>query len=422
MEVKRQIDAIVEIFRNVFEINQKKLIDFLKDNNYEISAATLNRTLKNPEAHLLKSRRIISICDKYLHDYNYEYNYIQKKYLRISHHAKSKLELFYNTKWYLFFFEYDENKQSGIGRANIEITEKGVVKLQNVPKSGATNYLGYSSIHLNNNNLLLQLNTEETNEKHLFINIIINEGSIYNLNVGLYTNIGADGTLFSGTVILLKTEEHTLQPKLFLFNSPDINEIDMDIRQFFRNKHQNEIKVTTNITSTTELHKFLEKNAKKRRAFLHDSYYQYDIYITVAIDSKDKTKVKDEINSIKQIIETIKEKTGFTRIYFANSEIDGEWLKSADILLNEATEAIEKSKYFIFIQLDPVAKGLLETGYALQKCRSLLFVKGQEQNLPFLLQKASNLHSKFSVRTYAFNDLEHLSRLISANGIKLFEE
>jgi len=44
-----------------------------------------------------------------------------------------------------------------------------------------------------------------------------------------------------------------------------------------------------------------------------------------------------------------------------------------------------------------------------------------DENLPYILQRAANLHNKFSIKIYNFATVEELKTIIEHNKIDLFE-
>ena len=181
----------------------------------------------------------------------------------------NKLELYFNTTWYLYFY-YEENfTVPKIGRAILEIGEnRKDVKLINFSDSESNDYSGVVSLDKSQIVLIFDLKTNQTREKWLHMKVSINTGMLPEIALGQYSNLG-DGaiSLVAGTIILEyipPEKRNELIAKPFEVSDPQFLEIHPGIKRYLREKKRNYFKTKAQIFTKEKLLKFVNEYANYR--------------------------------------------------------------------------------------------------------------------------------------------------------------
>jgi hypothetical protein len=173
-----------------------------------------------------------------------------------------KIKQFYNTHWWLYFFDYDDHNRVGrLGRAVLTISDKHHAEIQNVSSETATHYRGRVEVDNTNQHLFFDFTSSETNEKHLRISVFVGNGKCYPLATGVYMNINARNSMPTGTVIMEQVTDttiiETMKPILVDFDKAEEQGIHKNIVTFFIEREKNYLKAPHGILTINDLGKWL---------------------------------------------------------------------------------------------------------------------------------------------------------------------
>lgn len=183
-----------------------------------------------------------------------EYDTVQTKHLKITQ--------FYNTHWWLYFYDYDDNKRMGrLGRAVLAIGENDQAEIQNVESETATHYKGKVEVDNTNQHLFFDFTSDLANEKHLRISVFVGNGKCYPLAVGTYMNITAQNTMPAGIVVIEQVIEPDkiaeMKPMLIEFDQATQFGVHESIITFLQEREKNYIKAPQGILAIKQLDRWL---------------------------------------------------------------------------------------------------------------------------------------------------------------------
>jgi len=437
-ELQKKISAALNLMKEKHDLTQEDIAAKLSERGYRISSSELSRAKidsKSEKLGLPKLKKISAELDKFIADdfgyvYNFEQNIYSKK--RQSTETKLKLKEYYNTKWWFYSYLHAQsigNHKDVISKAILHISENGNVELQNINMENSTDYVGILELLENQVNIVFHLRTKHTHEKNLIINVFIGEGRVYPIATGLYQNIDLKGAVVGGTVIMELIPSNLPAEQLFtdyyeLGSEKCKTQLNPLVRQFLASKTQNYIKVTTGLVTYDNIHDFLKKNEIRRKTYVHEGDYDYDIFISSPMKSLDDQHYTSLRNDIINMIDKLKSACQFDQIYYAGMNLDSQekfYLPWVTFRVNMA--ALERSKYIVLIYPEKVVSSvLIEIGWAVKSSKPcLLFVKNRK-DLPHIMQQGGEIDDYTNIRILEYTDNSHILKIIENNGRKLFGE
>jgi nucleoside 2-deoxyribosyltransferase len=148
---------------------------------------------------------------------------------------------------------------------------------------------------------------------------------------------------------------------------------------------------------------------------------KYDLFLAspMAAFGNDEEYQRDRDNVLK-IINAFKQEARFESVVYAGTEIKSvKDFDAADLSVNQDFQKLVESKYFVLLYPKKIASSVLvEAGWALALGKPSVYFVDNYDDLPFLLQKASQAFS--SVRTYDKCDTDIIIKLIKRHRADLF--
>jgi len=412
-QIRRQITELLALLKKERKLTQDAVVELTGKVGRKISSSILSRAKnKTNSKQVLSTNRLLVVLEALEK---------VKTYVEDVQGVSSvkKLNDFFDTKWWLYFFVDDTSNKSdsyGIGRTCLYIKKSGEVFLKNLNISGRTDYIGTVSLPAPEY-LLFSLQTKNTGEKSLNMRIIIGRGDIYPINMGMYSNITSVGKVVSGSVMLQRFTGDSKEFKPFFFknNSADYEQLEPNIRKYFSCKWQNYLKATNGISTLEDLRGFHNRNSKKSHVkFFHSFDFRYEVFIGAPMTSVSPEVYAELRSHILEII-TILKSLGVKHIYYAGENLENQSsFKAPDVVYKNNFEALRESKNVLFIypkNLVSTSSVLLEVGWALSlEKRSIMFIQ-ERKNLPSMLH--NKLPLNFSI--YTFSGYDKIKQLLSNN-------
>lgn len=245
--------------------------------NPKIQIRTLENNLK--ESELPYHDKMRNLFSMYVYEMLFEHSISYHENLddeqkslpkkRQQEGLSKKIEQFYNTYFWVYYFHYEEGeKNHKIGRAVLIIENKDEVTLKNVEDETATDFIGFLEMENNSQHLYLDLKTIQTKEKHLRITVFIGSGKVYPLLLGVYTNIYGNNSMVAGSIVLEKVNDisiiQKMKPTSHLISEAVKHGVDKNIVKFLKKREQNFIKTPSGILTKVKLEEWKKiKDSKK---------------------------------------------------------------------------------------------------------------------------------------------------------------
>jgi nucleoside 2-deoxyribosyltransferase len=148
---------------------------------------------------------------------------------------------------------------------------------------------------------------------------------------------------------------------------------------------------------------------------------KYDVFLAspMAAFGNDEEYKQDRENVLK-IINALKQECRFDSVVYAGKEIESVHdFDAADLSVNTDFQNLIESKYFVLLYPKKIASSVLvEAGWALALGKPSVYFVGDRDDLPFLLQQASQAFS--SVKTYDKCDTNSIINLLKRHRADLF--
>ena len=404
---------------NVKKFGTTTICNIRKGRSNAIKAKQLARYLKEYFAFLDQSESV-EACERE------EKNDHKKKN---SSETSQKLALYIRKSFYLYFYDAVKSGEEGVlARAVLHIQDfhsdyELNVKLIN--SEGGTDYSGTVRLHISQNYLIFLLQTQDTKEKNLHINVIIKPEQVSELAVGVYCNIDDAGALRAGSIILEcldEKEKDNSKPMPLYDYTDEYKALDINIKRFLGKKELNYLKVTKGIFNIKGLESFFSKQEKKtpklpatagdvKKVFLAAPMYSLNFSQALAY-----VTFRREMLQIAAMLERIlSSKKQACEVHYVGSErmTESDFFHPS-AALKYSVEKLNDTDCFILIYPENLPSSILvEAGWALAKDKSCLFFVHQNAQLPYMLQNASE-YAK--VRTVKYNHYEEILKFIEKHG------
>ncbi len=343
---------------------------------------------------------------------------------------ENKKELFYSTKWFLYYFEEDDvSKERGVAQAILTIDEEGEVEIENIEKVNGADYQGSFEI-VDKQYLFMNLFTKRVSEKRLHIRLFIGVGMSYPIYMGLYTNITGRGSINAGTLLLesIKDKNKNIAPVWHKPKGQEIEGLDIDVIRFFSNKNLNQLKIPNDILTKKELKSWLDKKederAIRKKRLMTKKDFKYDVFVSSPMASVPEGEYETMREATLAVINALKEHCGFSSFYYAGRNIETtDDFEANDLSLEIDLEALNDSKIFLMIYPEPlVSSVLVEAGWALQSKKPSFYCVKTKKNLPFLLENAEGARKDVNVRIVEYDgSIDHLVKTLVEYRSILFD-
>lgn len=334
-----------------------------------------------------------------------------------------KIELYYNERFYVYFFDVEDvTKRPGISRAILSIgRNENEAYIKNVDLGLSTDYKGEVSIHASGQHIIFNLKTQKTDEKNLYMNFIISPEVIPPIALGEYCNIDKKGALIAGSLILehikdTPNNKEDSEAKTFFVDTPEYKDLNPHLRRFLFRKEQNYMKVTTGIFSYKDLEEFfIRQKYKKRNVNYPDTIS--GIFVSAPMNSIPEEYPDFRVDVIKLTTE-LRKLLG-CEVYFAGEHLtDNRESIYPPLSFKRNFNNLEKLDKFILIYHKKITSSVLvEVGWALKAEKSCIFFVRDEQDLPFLLRNIE--YPK--VRVIPYKSVNHIIKLFSNNKEEMFK-
>jgi len=173
-----------------------------------------------------------------------------------------------NTRWWLYYHEVYEGDQrsSGLVRAILQLLPFGKARITNTQLSDDFTelkevYTGrYEMYSSNEDYIRMQFKLEKTGKHDLTIVVYVGTSDRATIVLGHYHNLSR--TLYSGPILLQRIKKQgRLKPQFFKrSDEEDLQEIDQEIWEFFRDKSRRRTSVPNMVTDLNTLKQFLDRH------------------------------------------------------------------------------------------------------------------------------------------------------------------
>ncbi len=258
----------IHVFKELPEDKRKESLEryiIEKKANPKIGLRTLETHLLNKS--MPRANKILNAFSIFVYDSLFEQSFIendtnlkviQSKSKVSPKNLTQKLEQFYDSHFWVYYFHYDEDNFShNIGRAVLKIQDENKVLLNNVEAETATDFAGSMEIENGGQHLYFDLKAVNTREKHLRITVHIGFGRVHPLLMGVYTNIYANNSMVAGSIVLEKVNDiltiQNMKPQCFFIDEDIGNHISPSIVNFLRERAKNFLKTPAGIFTLSKL-------------------------------------------------------------------------------------------------------------------------------------------------------------------------
>lgn len=420
-ELHKEVKKLYDIIKNEHGTTAEQFAQWVKDRGKKtsgFSAATISHIYTGNGAIKDKNKveEYCKLCKEFIEGIEQGTIKVQSS---ISISKKSKLSLYLNRNYYLYFFETRKAKDDNfIGRVVLKIgaTENEVHIYNSIEgeRDNSTNYKGTIMMHPNNDNhIILRLQTTEFAEKDLKIIFrVLNEKETKYM-IGGYMNIDRELSVIMGTIIAERTQVDDPKPEVIRPQSETYEKLSPHIKKFLYFKDKNFIKIRSKgIFSDNDFVEFF--NEQEKKSVVKSNTGEGKIFVAYPMSSI--PNFEDFNIVIKDISEHLQTVFNVT-VYFAGNKMTSKNdLKPPLLVISESKELLDNCDKFLMIFPQSTASGcLIELGYAIAAKKPCTIFYKNLDDLPYMLRDEINLVKKFS-----YKDDDDLIQKIQKIGLKLF--
>lgn len=415
-EVCQAIDNLWEDY----SVTQKDLADWIKKekNIIGFSQSTITNLRTKAEGQGLKIKQLLGYIGECRATLSI------KKPDKMPLEINKKLKIYLNQTFYLYFFAIiAKNGDACIARAIVRIgATPDDITIDNAGEDYSTNYKGSVSILKSEHYLVFKMHTPTTGEKNLNAIFRVGADRIFPYAIGCYSNIGTDGAIVAGTLVLehYTGENSELLKGEILYPCTDsYKNVSDNVKKFFRYRTNNFIKLRTKGIFTEEGFDefFREQQAKKSTNYRLHHTAANDIFIAFPMTN---------FEGFESLNQTLKRVAALLRdIYNCNVFFAGEkYQTKSDIMPSSVTvqdnlqELRNASRFILVYPESTLSSALFEAGWALAENKPSVFLYRDINHLPSVLQHLPNQN----VRLLKYDSDEDMYAIIKKVGTKLFPE
>lgn len=162
----------------------------------------------------------------------------------------------------------------------------------------------------------------------------------------------------------------------------------------------------------------------KERIEIALNRYKYDVFVAAAMAGHNgDAEYTENRNTVLAMIEVLKQRCGFDSVFYAGMNMATmEDFDPEELALRKDMAALRESRYFIlFYPKKIVSSVIYEAGWALILGKPSIYIVGDDQDLPFLMQEASQAFVERRVRIFECANQASLLERLTAYGTELFD-
>ncbi|KRD77263.1 alpha/beta fold hydrolase [Lysobacter sp. Root983] len=152
--------------------------------------------------------------------------------------------------------------------------------------------------------------------------------------------------------------------------------------------------------------------------------FKYDVFVAAAMAGHSgDAEYADNRATVLAMIEVLKQRCGYTSVFYAGATMPTmEDFDPEELALRKDMAALRESRHFIlFYPKRIVSSVLYEAGWALILGKPSIYIVGDDQDLPFLMQEASQAFVERRVRIFECPDRASVLERLTAYGPELFD-
>lgn len=375
------------------------------------SPPTISNIYNGKSKNLKTIKKYCKLCEEYLNSKHVKEEDISNKFSN-----KSKLSLYLNRNYFLYYFETRKaQNENFIGCAILKIgpSENEISIDNNIGDETSTDYLGTIAMHpRNENHIILRLQTTNFKEKDLKIIFRITKDKETPMMMGGYMNIDKSEAIVMGTILAVQTKETELKAGILKPNSPEYKNLNPHIKNFFRTKEKNFIKIRNKgIFNDDDFLEFFKDQLRKPLS--KSTTGAGRIFLAYPMSSiKNFTDLNVTIDKIYEDLQKIFDVEVF---YAGKGMMTASDFDPASIATDDNFEILKHSDRFLMIYPEKVASScLIELGYAIAEKKPCTIFYKKIEDLPYMVQEANML------KRFQYTDEVDLLNKIKKVGLKLF--
>jgi hypothetical protein len=377
----------LESLHNDYGKTQKDLAEWIKDvqNEPKFSESTITQLRTKKYGDDVKSEKLI----KFIEAFRSSIPSAKEGKVAV---VNDKLKIYLNQTFYLYFFAIVQNKdEAHIARAVLRIgATPNDVTIDNAGEDYSTNYKGSVSILVSANYLAFKMNTEVTQEKNLNMTFRVGADKVYPYAIGCYSNIGTDGAIVAGTLVLEHYKEansENLKGEILYPNSEGYKSTSLHIRNFLKNRANNFVKVRTKGIFTDENFEefFREQRNKRGSTYRSNRIADDDIFIAYPMSN---VRDFEALNlTLKKLAQFLRELYG-CKVFLAGDSYNtkSDFMPSSVVVPDDLQELKNASRFIMVYPEKVISSCLVEAGWALAEGKPSVFLYKDINDLPFSLQ------------------------------------